>query len=212
MAPYTIGTFAQRPFLGDDGRPSTGWHAEFADVNNDGLADLFIAKGNVDQMPTNAIADPNNLLIQRPDGTFFEAADTAGVASLARSRGAALADLDGDGTLDLVVVNRRAPLELWHNRGPAGGALTVTPRTHGPNSYAIGAFVERRRADGSLETREITVGGGHGGGTLGPVHFGLGTAPSADIRIVWPDGTASAWTTLAAGTHTEIWRGADLAH
>ena len=59
------------PFIGDDGRPSTGWHAEFGDVDNDGRADLFIAKGNVDQMPANAMHDPNNLLMQQADGTFM---------------------------------------------------------------------------------------------------------------------------------------------
>ena len=67
--PSTWGTYAQRPFLGDDGRPSTGWHAEFGDVDNDGRDDLFIAKGNVDQMPSNAAKDPNNLLMQRRTGT-----------------------------------------------------------------------------------------------------------------------------------------------
>ena len=114
-APYEIGTYAQRPFLGDDGRPSTGWHAEFGDVDNDGLDDLFIAKGNVDQMPSNAAKDPNNLLMQGTDGTFTEAAAEAGVATVERARGAALADLDLDGRLDLVVVNRRAPMEVWRN-------------------------------------------------------------------------------------------------
>ena len=114
-APYSIGTYAQRPHTGDDGRPSTGWHAEFADVDNDSRADLFIAKGNVDQMPGLAMADPNNLLMQQPDGTFVEAGMTAGIATTARSRGAALADFDGDGRLDLIVVNRRAPLEIYRN-------------------------------------------------------------------------------------------------
>ncbi len=102
-APYGIGTYATRPHVGDDGRPSTGWHAEFGDVDNDGRADLFIAKGNVDQMPGMAIHDPNNLLVQQPDGSFVERAARAGVATTERSRGAALADFDGDGRLDLLV-------------------------------------------------------------------------------------------------------------
>ena len=61
---------AHRPFIGDVSRPSTAWHAEFGDVDNDGRDDLFIAKGNVDQMPSNAAKDPNNLLMQHQDGTF----------------------------------------------------------------------------------------------------------------------------------------------
>src|SRR5439155_493672 len=41
------GANAARPFTGGDTRPSTAWHDEFADVNNDGFVDLFISKGNV---------------------------------------------------------------------------------------------------------------------------------------------------------------------
>src|SRR6185295_6684020 len=53
---------AQRPYTGGDVRPSTAWHAQFEDVNNDGLLDLFVAKGNVSKMPDFAQNDPNNLL------------------------------------------------------------------------------------------------------------------------------------------------------
>jgi hypothetical protein len=209
-APYDLGTYAQRPHTGGDGRPSTGWHAEFGDVDNDGRPDLFIAKGNVDQMPENPIEDPNNLLMQRPDGTFVEASVAAGVASTARSRGAALADLNRDGLLDLVVVNRRAPMELHENRTPApGGFIAVTPRQAGPNTFAVGGWVELRRPDGTTDTQEITVGGGHGGGRLGPLHFGLANAASAEIRVIWPDGQRSAWQKLPAGAYHEIWRGPD---
>lgn len=205
-APYSIGTYAQRPFLGDDGRPSTGWHAEFGDVDNDGRADLFIAKGNVDQMPSNAMKDPNNLLMQTPEGIFVEAAAEAGVATTARARGAALVDLDGDGRLDLVVVNRRAPLEIWQNETPETGAwLAVTPRQAGPNGFAVGAFVEARTARG-VQAQEVTVGGGHVGGQAGPLHFGLGPADAAEIRVIWPDGTDSAWVPAPVGRRVEAWR------
>ena len=208
MAPFEIGTFAQRPFLGDDGRPSTGWHAQFADVNNDGLSDLFIAKGNVDQMPTNAIDDPNNLLLQRADGRFEEAADRAGIATTARSRGAALADFDRDGALDLVVVNRRAPLELYRNTGPAGASVAVSPRQDGANPFAVGAFVEVMRG-GRAMSREITVGGGHGGGTAGPVHVGLGADDVVAVRVIWPDGRVSGTVTIDAGADVVLTRDGD---
>ncbi|OYX44621.1 MAG: hypothetical protein B7Z02_04760 [Rhodobacterales bacterium 32-67-9] len=191
-APFSIGTYAQRPFLGDDGRPSTGWHAEFGDIDNDGLADLFIAKGNVDQMPSNAIHDPNNLLMQQPDGTFVEKADVAGIATTERSRGAALADLDGDGRLDIVVINRRAPMEVWQNQTPETGHWAgIEPHMTG-NTRAVGAWVELRSA-GGIMAREVTVGGGHAGGQAGPLHFGLGSTTEADVRVIWPDGTVSDW-------------------
>ncbi|WP_245191053.1 CRTAC1 family protein [Jannaschia formosa] len=199
-APFAMGTAAQRPHVGEDGRPSTGWHAEFGDVDNDGRADLFIAKGNVDQMPGMAMEDPNNLLMQQPDGSFAEAAAPAGIATVERSRGGALADLNADGLLDLVVVNRRAPVELYRNVTPgAGGWIAIDPRQPGGNARAVGAFVEVRTPDG-LQVREVTVGGGHAGGSAVPLHFGLGGEESAEVRVIWPDGTVGDWTRLAAGT------------
>ena len=188
-APFTIGTYAQRPHTGDDGRPSTGWHAEFADVDNDGRADLFIAKGNVDQMPGLAMNDPNNLLMQRPDGTFVEASVAAGVATTARSRGAALADFDGDGRLDLVVMNRRAPIEIYRNVTPeTGNWVSIDLAQPGGNRHAVGAMVTVQT--GALnQSQQLLVGGGHASGKALPLHFGLGDAESVQIVVQWPDGT-----------------------
>ncbi|PJI91401.1 VCBS repeat protein [Yoonia maricola] len=187
-APFTIGTYAQRPHTGDDGRPSTGWHAEFADIDNDGRADLFIAKGNVDQMPGLAINDPNNLLMQNSDGTFRETAATAGVATKERSRGAALADFDSDGRLDLVVMNRRARMELYRNVTPdTGDWLAVALGQPGHNVNAIGATVVVENGDQS-QSQQVTVGGGHAGGKALPLHFGLGAASEVLVNVTWPDG------------------------
>jgi hypothetical protein len=188
-APYAIGTYAQRPHIGDDGRPSTGWHAEFGDVDNDGLTDLFIAKGNVDQMPGMATRDPNNLLMQTSDGTFVEMGATAGVATIERSRGAAIADFDGDGRLDLVVTNRRAPIEIYRNITPdTGHWLRVNLAQSDGNRDAIGAVVQLETGVGR-QSLQKTIGGGHAGGQALPLHFGLGTADAVTLVVTWPDGT-----------------------
>ena len=203
-APFSIGTYAQRPHIGDDGRPSTGWHAEFADIDNDGRMDLFIAKGNVDQMPSNAMNDPNNLLMQQADGTFTESAEQAGVAKTERSRGAALTDLNADGLLDLVVVNRRAPMEIWQNVTQETGNWARIEPHMAVNSQAVGAWIELR-ANGKITAKEVTVGGGHVSGQAGPVHFGLGDATAAEVRIIWPDGAVSDWAGIPINQVTEVW-------
>ncbi len=195
---FAKGVTAHRPFAGSDLKPSTAWHAQFDDVNNDGLADLFIAKGNVAKMPDFAAKDPNNLLLQQPDGKFKEAAAKAGVASTAISRGAALVDFNLDGRLDLVVVNRWETAQLWRNTSSnAGRWVQVKLRQPAPNRDAIGAWLEIKRGD-KVQRREITVGGGHAGGQSGWVHIGLGSNPDAELRVIWPGGIAGSWQKLTS--------------
>ena len=196
-ADYAIGTYAQRPHVGDDGRPSTGWHAEFGDIDNDGRADLFIAKGNVDQMPGMATRDPNNLLMQSDDGFFHEVAVSAGVATTDRSRGAALVDFDLDGRLDLIVSNRRAALELYRNvTADTGNWISVSLHQSGGNRDAVGAVMTVRSAS-LTQTLQQVIGGGHGGGQMLPRHFGLGADADVQIEVEWPDGTRSTHQAMA---------------
>lgn len=202
---------AQRPYTGGDLHPSTGWHAEFQDVNNDGRQDLFVAKGNVSAMPDFAMKDPNNLMLAQPDGSFYEAGDKAGVASMRQSRGASVVDLNGDGLMDLVVVNRNEGAQIWRNAGVGtngeklGHWLQLALHELGPNRDAIGAWIEVRDA-GATQQREITSGGGHAGGQLGWWHFGLGEASEAEVRVIWPDGTAGDWAKVAADGFYDLTR------
>lgn len=207
---FALGVTAHRPHTGEDVRPSTAWHAQFEDVNNDGRVDLFVAKGNVAEMPDFASDDPNNLLLQAADGTFVEAAEAASVASFHIARGAALADFNLDGHLDLVVVNRWAPAQVWRNTGTApGNWLQLRLAQPGPNRNAIGAWVELRLGERVLR-REHTAGGGHAGGQNGWLHFGLGEAESAEVRVLWPDGTEGAWQLLPADTFQILEHGAPV--
>lgn len=204
---YDRGVTAHRPYIGVNVKPSTAWHAQFEDVNNDGLADLFVAKGNVAEMPDFALEDPNNMLLQRPDGSFEEVGHRAGMASVAISRGAALEDFNLDGLLDLIVVNRWQSAQLWRNISTDGGNwIELRPVQNAPNRDAVGGWIEVRR-DGHVMRREITVGGGHASGRSGWWHFGLGGGKQAQVRVVWPDGEAGEWRTLAANGFYVVERG-----
>jgi hypothetical protein len=199
------GVNAAQPFAGGDKLPSTAWHPEFEDVNNDGLLDLLVTKGNVEAQPDYAQKDPTNLLLGQPDGTFREAADVAGILTFDRGRGAALSDFNLDGRLDLVLVSYGTPVRLWRNDGPLDGStspahwLVLRIQQPGPNVDAIGAVVEVT-VGSTVVRHELTIGGGHAGGQLGWIHVGLGAADHADIRVRWGDGSSSPVTSVPADT------------
>ncbi|HLO36528.1 MAG TPA: CRTAC1 family protein [Candidatus Deferrimicrobium sp.] len=210
-----LGVSATRPSTGGDPLPSTAWHPEFVDVNNDGLIDLFVSKGNIDQQPDYASKDPSDLFLGQLDGTFVQAAAAAGIVSFARGRGASLADFNLDGLPDLIEVNYRDPVRLWRNVGsgtaaqpaPMGHWLSLQVSQPGPNRDAIGAWIEVKVGDQTLR-RELTVGGGHASGQLGWTHVGLGSADRAQVRVVWPDGEAGPWLDAIADGFAIIQRGA----
>jgi enediyne biosynthesis protein E4 len=169
-------------------------------------------------MPDHAAEDPSNLLLGQVDGTFVEAAPDAGIASFGRARGAALVDLDLDGLLDLVEVNRGEVVRVWHNVGsgepsrpaPLGNHAGLRLEQSGPNRDAIGAWLEIRTGERTTH-REVTVGGGHVGGQLGWLHLGLGAADRAQVRVRWPDGEVGGWYEVRAGERAIVDRADDTA-
>lgn len=204
---FAKGATAHRPYTGGEIRPSTAWHTDFEDVNNDGRTDLFIAKGNVAKMPDFAEKDPNNLLVQGEDGKFIEMGDKAGVASMATGRGGALADFNLDGLIDLLVVNQGSPVEIWRNTTETPGHfLQIALRQDGPNRDAVGAWIEVKTGD-QIQRREVTIGGGHVSGKTGWWHFGLGEQAETEIRVLWPDGDAGEWQKVAADGFYVLERG-----
>ena len=222
---FELGATAHRPYAGGDHRPSTGWHAAFADFNNDARTDLYIAKGNVEDMGDFAAFDPDNLLLGDAGGRFVERGDVAGIATEARGRGAATVDLNADGLLDLVVVNRGSRAAVFRNAGmgvpdaaggvPGGDAgrtraggnwLAVELAQDGPNPDAIGARLSVQTGN-HVQARRVSIGGGHASGALGFVHVGLGVAERATVRVQWPDGEWSAPYRVFANRHVVLTRG-----
>ena len=211
---FEKGATAQRPYTGGDHKPSTGWHSQFADINNDTLTDLFIAKGNVQAMPDFASFDPDNLLLGGFDQTFHEKGLEAGIALDTRGRGAVAEDFNMDGMLDLLVVNREHPASLFRNLGaetewghrPMGNWLKIELDNGKINPNAVGSLISVRTGT-RTQTRRIQIGGGHASGQAGFVHVGVGVSERATIRVQWPDGEWSHPYRVFANQHVRIIRG-----
>jgi hypothetical protein len=208
------GVTAHRPYTGGDILPSTAWHPEFLDVNNDGYIDLFISKGNVESMTDFARRDPNNLLMGGPSGKFVNVGEEAGIVTYSSARGASLGDFNLDGLPDLVVVNRKENVDVWRNVGrgtaehpvPMGNWLNVRLLQESPNRDAVGAWIEVRVGTRTLH-REVTIGGGHASGLAGWIHFGVGTAERARVRVQWPDGEWGDWANVYTNQFVRVVRG-----
>ena len=216
---WTRGATAHRPYTGNDLKPSTGWHAQFEDVNNDANLDLFIAKGNVENMTDFASYDPDNLLLGVADGQFSEQGLSAGIALNTRGRGASVIDLNADGLLDIVVVNRKDNVSVFRHTGMAsqygprsgGNWLKVELKQKGSNRHAIGARLSIKTGN-KVQSRRIQSGAGHASGNAGFVHVGLGVAERATLRVQWPDGQWSAPFKLFANHHVVVERDQDYVH
>jgi hypothetical protein len=143
-----------------------------------------------------------------------EGAEDAGLVDYGRARGAVVVDLNGDGALDIVTVVRRENVRLWRNVGLSAGALGhwlgIVLDQDAPNHDAIGAWVAVRIGERTVQ-HEVTIGGGHASGSLGPLHVGLGAATTAQVQVTWPDGEVGPWLDVAGDRIVRVVRGAATA-
>ena len=161
-----------------------GWGCSWADFDNDGDLDLFVANEAF-------LGVANSLFINQGNGTFEE--DTATQISLIndRSFGCAIGDINDDGYPDIAVMNASpSTVKLWRNNGGTNNWVKVTLEGTTSNSMAIGSWAEAFAGD--IHTVRYTRCGTSYGSQDGRAQmFGLGLATVVDsLVITWPTGVS----------------------
>jgi hypothetical protein len=206
--------------LGTPSLTKTGFGTAFADLDLDGWLDLFVVNGGVTIVAERvAEGDPfpyhqTDQVFANREGRYVEVTSEAG-AALAEAhvgRGAAFADFDDDGRVDLVAANNNGPAKLLRNVvSRAGGWIGVALEDRAGRSMTHAEvwllkengepdWLHRSRSDGSYASANDAR-----------VVFGLPGAPSAvSVSVHWPDGGRERFTRLETGRYHALRRGSGV--
>ncbi len=200
------------------------WTPRFEDLDNDGWEDLFITNGMTRDFTNSDLSelakqkhkegsaeffafwrqqdfrrDKNLMFRNLGDFQFENVGDAWGFDHVGVSFGAATADLDRDGDLDLILNNMDRPAQIYRNNSTQGNSVRVELVGTQSNRQALGAVV-RARVEGVEQTRYLTLSRGWSSTSEPVLHFGLGDAKQVDeLTIEWPRGIVQKLSGLTAG-------------
>jgi hypothetical protein len=208
------GTWAQVADYAGVAATDWTWGSAFLDIDLDGYEDLLVVNGHrwdvrdadtfdrirnsfphvpwnreqgeFPRLPARSVALRNNR-----DSTFSDVSRTWGFGvDEAISHGIALADLDGDGDLDVIVTRLDAPPVVYRNETSAP-RVAVRLKGRSPNTQGIGALVTVRAASLPVQSREMTSGGYYLSGSDAELAFATGADSAFTIEVRWRDGSLS---------------------
>src|SRR5262245_10083935 len=169
------------------------WGTGFVDFDNDGILELFVANGHI--YPEiegkgfgQTYAERSQLFMQTGKGKFAEVREETLGKTPRVARGAAFADLDSDGRVDVVVNNLEGPPTVFLNKSESANWIEIKLVGKKSNRDAIGARVTIT-AGGKRQMAEVHAGSSYLSQNDMKLHFGVGAAKQVDsIEIRWPRG------------------------
>ncbi len=185
------------------------------DVDLDGDLDLFVANGHISEEIEQVedgirFRQPAQLFLNRGDGLFDEVhRDTGPLALPMVARGAAYADYDRDGDLDVLVTENGGPAHLWRNDLDAASFLRVRLEGRQSNRDGLGARIVAVVGQQRLE-RRVRTGSSYLSQSETIVTFGLGRAAHVDSLLVyWPAGRVDRFVDLEGHQEIRVVEGAE---
>jgi hypothetical protein len=175
-------------------RQLTGWSLGMCDFDNDGWRDLFFAVSHfpaLDRYIGRTAAQPNRIF-RNIEGRRFEDVSAGAGPDFQRSalhHGAAFADFDNDGRIDVAVTTLDGPVKLFRNVTKGGHWLAIRLRGKRSNRDGIGAVVTVTLPDGRALHGQATTSVGYASSSEPFVRFGLGARREVSkIQVRWPGG------------------------
>lgn len=186
--------------LGAISRQFTRFGMAVLDFDNDGVLDMYHANGAVFRLSEqrkwsdDPYAEPNMLMrgVRTARGHRFEPVEPRGGTSeplLGTSRAAAFGDINNNGAIDIIVVNRDGPVHLLQNIAPDRGNWIMFRVIDEHGRDALNATV-RLRTDERDVVRNVRAAYSYLASNDPRVHVGLGDADQvSDVTVTWLDGT-----------------------
>ncbi|MGA7513333.1 MAG: CRTAC1 family protein, partial [Candidatus Sulfotelmatobacter sp.] len=183
-----------------------GFGCFFFDYDNDGWPDIFVADGHIEDAIERVqkrvrYAEPAHLFRNLGGGKFQEVTAQMGQAFAAPrvARGAAYADIENDGFLDVLITTNAGPAYLFHNEGGANHSLRLKLVGTKSNRDGIGAVVDVT-AEGGKQWKMLRSGSSYLSQSELVLTFGLGAQSKADsVEIQWPSGQVDKLSNVNAG-------------
>jgi len=193
-----------------------GFGCFFFDYDNDGWPDIFVADGHIEDAIERvqkrvSYAEPAHLFRNLGGGKFQEVTAQMGQAFAAPrvARGAAYADMDNDGFLDVLITTNAGPAYLFHNEGGTNHSLRLKLVGTKSNRDGIGAVVRVTSGNSQdNQSKMLRSGSSYLSQSELVLTFGLGTQTKADsIEVQWPSGGVDKLSNVTAGQTVTVEEG-----